>query len=134
MRSSTASRRSSTASRRSSTASRRSSTASMRSSTASRRSSTASRRSLAINYNIGASRTASNISSLRRNSTASQIILPNHIENLIAAGSTSPSSDYDVTLDFEYIEGLKINLIINYAFQKFMVEKNDEYQLSLIHI
>ena len=77
-----------------------------------------------------ASRTASNISSLRRNSAASQIILPEQIENLIAAGSTSPSSDYDVTLDFEYIEGLKINLIINYSFQKFMVEKNDEYQFN----
>ena len=67
---------------------------------------------------------------MRRNSAASQIILPEQIENLIAAGSTSPSSDYDVTLDFEYIEGLKINLIINYSFQKFMVEKNDEYQFN----
>ena len=89
-----------------------------------RKSSTASRRS------FNASRTARNIYNLRRTSFTNQIILPEQIENLIAAGSTSPSSDYDVTLDFEYIEGLKINLIINYAFQKFMVEKNDEYHFN----
>ena len=87
----------------------------------SRRSSTASRRSSAFN------KRNNNIGALRRKSSAIQVILPEQIENLIAAGSTSPSSDYDVTLDFEYIEGLKINLIINYAFQKFMVEKNDIY-------
>ena len=102
----------------------------MRSLTALRRRSTASRRSSMASMSSRTSRTARNISSLRRNSTADQIIPPNHIEKLIAAGSTSPSSDYDVTLDFECIEGLKINLIINFAFQNFMEEENDIYEFN----